>query len=217
MKMEDNHRYKGMRKRLVEELRRKGIRNEAILTAIAKVPRHFFLDNAFAEWAYKDIAFSIDAMQTISQPYTVAFQTDLLQVKERDKILEIGTGSGYQASILAELKAKVYTIERHEILYKKSTELLKKLGYYKVLTFHGDGFEGLSRYAPFDKILITAAAPEIPITLIGQLKASGLMVVPFGSGNIQKMLRITKMPDGSLKKETFGDFRFVPMLKGIGK
>ncbi len=205
-----------MRKRLVEEVRRKGIKDEAILAAIGKIPRHLFLDNAFAEWAYKDIAFSIDADQTISQPYTVAFQTSLLDLKKGDKVLEIGTGSGYQASVLAELGMKVYSIERHEILYKKSTLLLKKLGYYNVLTFHGDGYKGLPRYAPFDKILITAAAPEIPQALIDQLRPGGHLVVPFGAGPSQKMLRVTKGEDGRLTEESFGDFRFVPLVKGLG-
>ncbi len=205
-----------MRKRLVEEVRRKGIKDEAILAAIGKIPRHLFLDNAFAEWAYKDIAFSIDADQTISQPYTVAFQTSLLDLKKGDKVLEIGTGSGYQASVLAELGMKVYSIERHEILYKKSTLLLKKLGYYNVLTFHGDGYKGLPRYAPFDKILITAAAPEIPQALINQLRPGGHLVVPFGAGPSQKMLRVTKGKDGRLTEESFGDFRFVPLVKGLG-
>ncbi len=213
----DNHRFRGMRKRLVEEIRNKGIKDASILEAIGKIPRHLFLDNAFAEWAYKDVAFSIDAEQTISQPYTVAFQTELLDIKNGEKVMEIGTGSGYQAAVLAELGSKVYSIERHEILFKKSTLLLKKLGYYSVLTFHGDGYLGLSRHAPFDKILITAAAPEIPGTLIDQLKIGGYLVVPYGAGETQKMLRILKCEKGRLEKETFGNFRFVPMLKGIGK
>ncbi len=211
----DTYRHKGLRKQLVKELSQKGISDEAVLNAILAVPRHLFLDNAFDEWAYKDNAFPIDCEQTISQPYTVAFQTSLLDVKPKDKILEIGLGSGYQACVLYEMGAKVYSIERHKHLHDLTLKRLKKIGYPYIRTFYGDGFEGLPRFAPFDKILITAAAPEIPAKLLDQLKPEGIMVLPLNEGNLQKMLRITKTQDGKLKKESFGSFRFVPMLKGV--
>ena len=211
---EDTYRHKGLRKKLVDTVRSKGITDEAVLAAIDKIPRHFFLDSAFDEVAYEDRAFPIGEGQTISQPYTVAYQTQLLEIKKFDKVLEIGTGSAYQAVVLAELGAQVYTIERQKKLYEanKQFTLLKK--YLSVKFFYGDGFEGLPTYGPFDKVIITAAAPEIPPKLIEQLKLGGMMVIPLGAGDVQQMLRITKLENGSLKEEVFDRFSFVPMLEG---
>lgn len=211
----DNYKHKGLRKKLINELIVKGIKDEKVLDAIMKVPRHLFLDNAFEEWAYKDNAFPIDCEQTISQPYTVAFQTSLLKVQPGHKILEIGLGSGYQACVLIEMGAKVYSIERHKTLHDKTAVRLKDLGYSSIRTFYGDGFEGLPRFAPFDSIIVTAACPEIPKALWEQLKIGGYMVAPMTTGsNHQIMYRFYKKQDGSLSKEEFGDFKFVPMLKG---
>ena len=211
---EDTYRHKGLRKKLVEAIREKGITDEKLLTAINTIARHFFLDSAFDEVAYVDKAFPIGEGQTISQPYTVAYQTQLLEVKPFEKILEVGTGSAYQACVLAELGAQVYTIERHKKLFdtNKTFPFLKK--YHSVKFFYGDGYEGLPTYAPFDKVLITAAAPEIPQKLIDQLKPGGMMVIPLGSGEVQQMMRITKLENGSLKEELFDRFSFVPMLEG---
>ncbi len=213
--MIDTHRHKGLRQQLVQELRNKGIQDEKILQAFREIPRHFFLDKTFADWAYKDVAFPIDADQTISQPYTVAVQTSLLEVKSGDKILEIGTGSGFQACVLAHMGAKVYTIERQKKLFDKTEKFLHAIGFGQIRTLFGDGYEGAPRFAPFDKILLTAGALELPQKLIDQLKPGGIMVIPLGTGDVQKMLKITKNEDGSLKKENFGDFRFVPFLKGV--
>lgn len=210
----DTYRHKGLRAQLINELFKKGISNEEVLKAIMAVPRHLFLDNAFNEWAYKDNAFPIDCEQTISQPYTVAFQTSLMDIKLKDKILEIGLGSGYQACVMYEMGAKVYSIERHKHLHDQTAKRLRSIGYPNIRTFYGDGYLGLPRFAPFDKILITAAAPEIPEELINQLKPGGIMVIPLNVGAIQKMIKILKMDDGTLKKEIFGTFRFVPMLRG---
>jgi protein-L-isoaspartate(D-aspartate) O-methyltransferase len=210
----DTYRHKGLRAQLVNDLAKKGITDQAVLKAILAVPRHLFLDNAFDEWAYKDNAFPIDCEQTISQPYTVAYQTSLLEVKPKDKILEIGLGSGYQACVLYEMGAKVYSIERHQHLHDQTANRLRKIGYPNIRTFYGDGFQGLPRFAPFDKILITAAAPEIPDELLKQLKTGGIMVIPLNDGNFQKMVKITKLENGEFRKEAFGHFRFVPMLKG---
>ncbi len=216
-KIPDSYRHKGLRKGLVNELIRKGIQDQRILDAIGKIPRHAFLDRAFEEKAYQDIPFPIGNEQTISQPYTVAFQTQLLEVQKGDKILEIGTGSGYQACVLVELGARVYSIERQEILFHRTNALLKKLGYGQVRTYLKDGYEGLPRHAPFDKILVTAGAKEIPPKLKVQLKIGGFLVIPFGHGSIQKMIRLTKLSDDKFRKEDFGDFRFVPLLKGINR
>ncbi len=214
--VEDNYRQRGLRKQLVLELSQKGIQNKQVLEAIMAVPRHLFLDKAFEEWAYKDNAFPIDCDQTISQPYTVAFQTSLLDLQPKDKVLEIGTGSGYQACVLLEMGVKVYTIERHKTLHDKTEKLLTKIGYKSIRTFFGDGYLGLPRFAPFDKILITAAVPEIPTTLIDQLKPGGILVIPLDDHKqSQTMMRIYKLQDGRLKKESFGQFRFVPMLQGV--
>ena len=214
MQYKDNYRHKGLRKKLVETLKAKKIRDEKVLEAIGSIPRHFFLDITFDEWAYKDKPFPIEADQTISQPYTVAMQTILLDVKPKEKILEIGTGSGYQACILSYLGAKVYSIERQETLYLKTSEFLPKIGFGNIRTLYGDGYKGAPRFAPFDKILITAGAPYIPQDLIDQLKIGGYLVVPLGEGDIQEMVRVTKVSESELKKENFGSYRFVPMLKG---
>lgn len=211
---EDSYRHKGLRKKLVDALREKGITDEQVLAAMNQVPRHCFLDSAFDETAYEDRAFPIGEGQTISQPYTVAYQTQLLQVKPFDKILEIGTGSMYQASILAELGARVFTIERQQALFKKTHEFIYRSKYPTVKFFFLDGFEGLPQYAPFDKILVTAAAPRIPEKLLNQLKPGGMMVVPVDAGEIQRMLRITVNADGGFTEETFDNFSFVPMLSG---
>lgn len=211
---EDRHLHKGLRKMLVDQIREKGITDATVLQAILTIPRHFFLDSAFEKQAYEDRAFPIGQDQTISQPYTVAYQTQLLQLKPFEKVLEVGTGSAYQACVLAEIKAKVYTIERQRKLYDANKEFgfLKK--YPSLQMFYGDGFEGLPTYAPFDKVLITAAAPHIPHKLINQLKPGGMMVLPLNEDNLQRMHRITKMPDGSLMEEKFDQFSFVPMLVG---
>lgn len=213
----DTYRHKGMRKRLVEELRHKGISDERVLAAIGLVPRHSFFDPAFDEWAYQDNAFPISCDQTISQPYTVAYQTQLLQVKKSDRILEIGTGSGYQAAILAVMGARVYTIERFEKLYQAATNLLNSLGYKNIRTFFGDGYKGLPAYAPFEKILVTCGATSIPKALQEQLTTGGKLVIPVGKADTQQMLRITRLSDYEFQTETFADFRFVPFLTGVEK
>src|SRR5215213_5826911 len=191
-KYEDTYRHKGLRKKLVELIKSKGITDEKVLLAIETIPRHFFLDSAFDEVAYEDRAFPISVGQTISQPYTVAYQTQLLEVKPFNKVLEIGTGSAYQASVLAEMGAQVFTIERQKKLFEQNKKFSYIKKYPNIKFFYGDGYEGLPTYAPFDKILITAAAPEIPQKLVTQLKAGGMMVIPVGSGNLQTMKRITK-------------------------
>jgi protein-L-isoaspartate(D-aspartate) O-methyltransferase len=211
---EDTYRHKGMRKKLMDTLREKGITDEAVLTAMNNIPRHFFLDTALDNIAYEDRAFPISDGQTISQPYTVAFQTQLLQIKPQDKVLEIGTGSIYQATVLAEMGAKVFTIERQKNLFDKSRQYVFKGKYPNLKFFYGDGFEGLPTFAPFDKIIITAAAPYIPPKLIAQLKTGGMMVIPVDQGEHQRMLRLTKNADGSYMEEAFHNFSFVPMLKG---
>ena len=216
--LEDTYRAKGLRKQLVDLLRTKGITDETVLAAINEVPRHVFLDSSFVEIAYHDQAFPIGSGQTISQPHTVAFQTQLLQVEKGMKVLEIGTGSGYQACVLAAMGAKVFSIERQRNLYFKTKDILEQLP-FRVKTFLGDGFEGLPTYQPFDRIIITAGAPNIPETLIAQMKVGGLMVIPMDNpdGEGQTMLRITKLSEKELKKESFGNFKFVPMLREIGK
>lgn len=211
---EDNYLHKGLRKQLVETIREKGITNEQVLTAIENIPRHFFLDPAFERIAYEDRAFPITAGQTISQPYTVAYQTQLLEIKKFDKVLEIGTGSVYQACVLAEMGAMVYTIERQRALFDFVGQFFFINKYPNIKRFYGDGYEGLPSYAPFDKVIVTAAAPFIPPKLIQQLKPGGIAVIPVGDENGQKMLRITKDKDGNVHEETLGDFSFVPMLGG---
>ncbi|HUQ96947.1 MAG TPA: protein-L-isoaspartate(D-aspartate) O-methyltransferase [Chitinophagaceae bacterium] len=211
---EDTYRHKGLRKKLVEVVRGKGVTDERVLDAILKIPRHFFLDSAFDEVAYEDRAFPIAEKQTISQPYTVAYQTQLLNLKPFMKVLEIGTGSAYQATVLAELGVQLYTIERQKKLYEanKSFDYLKK--YPNIKMFYGDGYEGLPTYAPFDRVLITAAAPEVPRKLVEQLKMGGMMVIPVGSGDVQTMKRLTKEGGGRYTEEVFDRFSFVPMLGG---
>jgi len=211
--MIDSYRHKGLRKRLIDSLREKGIDNELILSAMMTVPRHYFMAKGFEERAYQDNAFPIAADQTISQPYTVAFQSSLLEIKNGDKVLEIGTGSGYQAAVLLEAGAKLFTIERHKVLFKSSQILLKKLGYFPY-SYYGDGYKGLPTYAPFDKILITAGASAIPETLLKQLKIGGIMVVPTGPRHSQDMLKVIKISDDDYETENHGKFVFVPMLKG---
>lgn len=211
---EDTYRHKGLRKKLVDELKVKGITDSKVLDAINSVPRHFFFDKALEERAYDDKAFPISAGQTISQPYTVAYQTQLLEVKPFQKVLEIGTGSAYQASILAELGALVFTIERQKKLFDLNKNFILKSKYPSIKFFYGDGFEGLPTFAPFDKIIITAAAPYIPPKLIDQLKVGGKMVIPVDEENFQRMLCITKNDDGSITEEAYDEFSFVPMLKG---
>lgn len=213
-KYEDTYRHKGLRKRLVDILKEKGIADERILNAIGNVPRHYFLDSAFDKVAYEDRAFPISEGQTISQPYTVAYQTLLLNVKPREKVLEIGTGSGYQAIVLAEVGAHVFTIERQKKLFDEHRKFILRKDYLNIKYFYGDGYEGLPTYAPFDKVIVTAAAPFIPPKLIDQLRTGGKMVIPVGEGDVQRMLRLTKNADGSISEETFENFSFVPMVEG---
>ncbi|ATL49873.1 protein-L-isoaspartate O-methyltransferase [Chitinophaga caeni] len=210
----DDYKQKGLRKQLVDGIRAKGITDENVLNAIGNIPRHFFLDNAFEGIAYEDRAFPIGEGQTISQPYTVAYQTQLLEVKPMEKILEIGTGSAYQACVLAELKANVFTIERQRKLFEHNKQFSFLSKYRTIRFFYGDGYEGLPTYAPFDKVLVTAAAPSIPTKLLQQLKIGGKMVIPVGEKDVQRMLRITKVGETEYNTETFDDFSFVPMLSG---
>lgn len=212
--MIDTYKHKGLRKQLVDQIREKGIEDEAVLKAINKIPRHLFLDSSFLEFAYQDKPFPIGSGQTISQPYTVAFQTELCEIRPGHKVLEIGTGSGYQACVLEELGAKVFTIERQKKLYTRSKKFLAELG-YKAKVFYGDGYKGLPAFAPFDRILITAGAPELPKGLTDQVKPGGMIIVPLGRGDIQVMVRYVKEADGSLRKEDHGTFRFVPLLKNV--
>ncbi|HRI26619.1 MAG TPA: protein-L-isoaspartate(D-aspartate) O-methyltransferase [Chitinophagales bacterium] len=203
-----------MRRKLLREIAAEGITNERILEAMFAVPRHFFFENAFLEKAYENTAFPIGEGQTISQPYTVAYQTQLLNPQKVDKILEIGTGSGYQACILAEMGARVITIERNRKLYEKAKKMIQLLGYHNLTLVFGDGYEGAPIYAPFDKILVTAAAKKIPDKLFDQLKTGGIMVIPVGNDTAQTMLKITKLSDTEYKEETGQLFKFVPMIKG---
>lgn len=212
----ENYRHKGLRKKMVDSLRERGIVDERVLEAMNKVPRHLFLDSSFLEFAYQDKAFPIGSGQTISQPYTVAYQTELLDLKKGEKVLEIGTGSGYQACILWEMGAKVYSVERQRRLFEKTRELLPRLGYYPKL-FYGDGYLGLSAFAPYDKILITAAIPEVPAALISQIKPGGHLVAPIGPADIQTMTIFLKRENGSVAAEALAQFRFVPMLSDKAK
>lgn len=211
--MEDSYRHKGLRNKLVETVRMKGISDERVLEALGVVPRHLFMDSSFIKFSYQDNAFPIGAGQTISQPYTVAYQTQLLDIKPMDKVLEVGTGSGYQTAILMELGAVVYTLERQRELYLKAQELLGKLG-YKPHFFYGDGMEGKATYGPYDKILVTAGSSDVPENLLKQLKPNGIMVIPVGSRMSQSMVKIVKKEDGSYDKTNHGFFVFVPLLKG---
>ena len=211
--LKDSYRHKGLRKRLVNKLRKKGIKDERILRAFMEIPRHYFLEDAFAEWAYQDKPFPIGCEQTISQPYTVAMQTQLLEVKEGDKILEVGTGSGFQAAVLHFLGARVYTIERFKELFETTTALLEKIGFGGVRTFHGDGMKGLKSRAPFDKIIVTAGATEVPGDLLNQLAVGGIMVIPVGL-NAQEMLQIIRKSPNDFVTRKHGLYRFVPLLEG---
>lgn len=210
--MEDSYRHRGMRNQLIKKLEQKGINDPIVLQAMSKVPRHFFLDQAFLEHAYQDKAFPIGEGQTISQPYTVAVQTQLLQLESGMKVLEIGTGSGYQCSILAELGCKVFSIERIKTLYDKAKSLLTYMG-YKVNFYYGDGTLGVPSQAPYDRIIVTAGAPVVPETLLEQLNNNGILVIPVGDAGTQKMLKITKDSSGNIQTQEYGNFSFVP-LKG---
>ncbi|MEM8528214.1 MAG: protein-L-isoaspartate(D-aspartate) O-methyltransferase [Bacteroidota bacterium] len=214
--MKDTYYHKGMRKKLVQQLKSKGIEDQRVLEAIGAIPRHFFLDNAFEELAYEDQALPIGNEQTISQPYTVAFQTQLLEVKQGEKILEIGTGSGYQACVLAAMGAKVYSIERQEALHLWTVELFHKMGVKNVRCYFGDGYKGLPKKAPFDKILLTAGAKEIPEQLKEQLKIKGKMVAPVGE-KTQEMYQITRVAEGEFIFQVYGKFKFVPFKRGVNK
>ena len=207
----DLYKHKGMRRGLVQHLRQKGIRDERVLAAIDAVPRHFFFDKAFVEQAYQDKAFPIGEGQTISQPYTVAFQSELLRLKSTDKVLEIGTGSGYQCCVLLQITPNVYTIEYNKPLYDKARRFFAKYG-LKPHTFHGDGSEGLPMHAPYDKIIVTAGAPVVPRSLLKQLNVGGILVIPVGNESSQKMLRITRTSETGFEQEEFDDFKFVPLL-----
>ncbi|PWU03964.1 MAG: protein-L-isoaspartate O-methyltransferase [Bacteroidetes bacterium] len=213
-KFEDSYRHKGLRKQLRDSLSKKGIQDERVLDAINKIPRHFFMDSALDKIAYEDRAFPIGEGQTISQPFTVAYQSQLLELKPFEKVLEIGTGSAYQACVLAEMGAQVYTIERQRNLFDQNKKFFYLKKYPNIKLFFGDGFEGLPTYGPFDKIIVTAAAPLIPTKLISQLKTGGKMVIPVDEGNLQRMVRITKNEDGTILEEKFDLFSFVPMLGG---
>ncbi|OCX53952.1 protein-L-isoaspartate O-methyltransferase [Mucilaginibacter sp. PPCGB 2223] len=207
----DNYREKGARKKLVELLKTKGIEDAHVLNAIAKVPRHYFFDETFWNQAYKDIAFPIGEGQTISQPYTVAYQSELLHIRKGDKVLEIGTGCGYQTCILLELGAKVYTIERQEKLYQRTIKVLPHIG-YKAEFFYGDGSKGLPKHAPFNKIIVTAGAPFVPEDLLKQLAIGGILVIPVGDEESQKMVTVLKTSENDFEKVTLDTFRFVPLV-----
>lgn len=197
---------------MVAELREKGISDEEVLDAMYKVPRHFFLSSAFLEFAYQNKAFQIGAGQTISHPFTVAFQSQLLQLNRGDKVLEIGTGSGFQTSILCEMKAKVFSIERQKTLFDKTKKLINRLGYSPKL-FYGDGYKGKEAFAPYDKIIVTCGAPEVPTSLLDQLKVGGIMVIPVGDGESQVMMELKRISENEVLKKEHGNFSFVPMLE----
>ncbi len=210
--MEDNFKHQGMRKKLIELIRSKGIEDEQVIEAMMRVPRHYFLDKAFLNQAYEDTAFKIGAGQTISQPFTVAYQSSLLKIKKGDKVLEIGTGSGYQTSVLLEMGSRVYTIERQKELYDKARTFLPRIGYAPKM-FYGDGYKGLPAFAPFDKILVTCGAPFVPGDLVSQLKPGGILVIPVGAGDVQIMTVINKTSETEHEKQELKHFRFVPMLE----
>lgn len=212
--MQDSFKHKGLRNKLVLDLKTKGIKDDSVLEAVKSVPRHLFMDSGFLDHAYQDKAFPIASGQTISQPFTVAFQTELLNVKKDHKILEIGTGSGYQAAILCHMGAKVYTIERIKELFRKTSVFLPSINYRPKKMIYGDGYLGYSEEAPYDSIIVTAGASEIPEKLINQLKIGGRMVIPVGD-EVQKMKLVTKLSESDFETKIFGDFQFVPMLKNI--
>jgi len=213
MVINETPRHQGLRKRLIDGLKIKGIRNEKVLEAIGKVPRHLFMESTFIQFAYKDQAFPIGAGQTISQPFTVAVQTQLLEIEKGDKVLEVGTGSGYQAAVLLEMGAKVFTIERQKELYMKVHKFLPEIG-YNPACFFGDGYKGLPNFAPFDKIIVTAGATSIPEDLKQQLAINGRLVIPVGNEHRQEMNVITRISGNEFRNEKHGDFVFVPLLKG---
>lgn len=213
MVINDTLRHQGMRKKLVEGLKIKGVRNKQVLEAIGKVPRHLFMESTFLKFAYKDQAFPIGAGQTISQPLTVALQTELLQIEKGEKVLEVGTGSGYQAAVLLEMGAKVFTVERQKELYNKVHKFLPEIGYYPAC-FFGDGYKGLPNFAPFDKILVTAGAPYVPEDLKNQLAVNGRLVIPVGNNSRQVMNVVIRISENEFRIEKCGDFVFVPLLKG---
>jgi len=210
----DSFRHIGLRKKLVEQLITKGITDKSVLDAIGKIPRHMFIDSSFLIYAYKDVAFPIEAGQTISQPSTVALQSQLLDVKQGDKVLEIGTGCGYQTAVLYEMGLNIYTIERQKELFDKTRLFLSDLGYRRIKFYYGDGYKGLPEYAPFEAIIVTAGAENIPEQLLLQLNIGGKMVIPIGSGN-QIMTRIHRISENDFETETFGECAFVPMLSGV--
>jgi protein-L-isoaspartate(D-aspartate) O-methyltransferase len=212
----DTNKHKGLRNQLVEQIKRKGIKDDKVLKAILKIPRHLFMDSGFIDFAYQDKPFPIGADQTISQPYTVAFQTELLELNPGEKVLEIGTGSGYQTAVLIELRTEVYSIERQKELYTKAKKFLPEVGYVPKKLVFGDGYLGLPEFAPFDKILVTAGAPFIPKALLSQLKIGGKLVIPVGKG-IQVMTVIERKGQNKFEKQEYGDFRFVPLLKDSNK
>ena len=210
--MTDTYRHKGLRKQLAEEIAEKGITDTRVIEAIGKIPRHFFLDTAFAEHAYENKAFPIGSGQTISHPYTVAFQSQLLEIEKGHKVLEIGTGSGYQTTVLCELGAKVFTIERQKELFDKTKRILHKMNYRTAKLYYGDGYKGIPSWAPYDSIIVTCGAPFVPEDLLGQLKIGGRLVIPVGDEK-QIMTLIVRKSETEFTKKTFGDFKFVPMLE----
>ena len=210
--MNDSFKHKGLRKKLIQTIKSKGINNTNVLSAIGKVPRHLFMDSGFIDHAYQDKAFPIGADQTISQPFTVAFQTQLLEINKGDKVLEVGTGSGYQAAVLCELGANVYSIERQGELYKKAVNFLPSINYYPKKIIYGDGYKGLEEEAPFDSIIVTAGAPFVPKTLLNQLKIGGRLVIPVGE-NIQVMTLYIRVSEKKFNMNEYGEFQFVPLLK----
>jgi len=210
--LNDSFKHKGLRKKLIQTIKSKGINNTNVLSAIGKVPRHLFMDSGFIDHAYQDKAFPIGADQTISQPFTVAFQTELLEVNKGDKVLEVGTGSGYQAAVLCELGANVFSIERQGELYKKVVSFLSSINYYPKKIVYGDGYKGLKEEAPFDSIIVTAGAPFVPKTLLNQLKIGGRLVIPVGE-NIQVMTLYVRVSEKKFNMKEFGEFQFVPLLK----
>ncbi len=210
--LKDTLKHQGLRNKLVEILKDKGIKNREVLNAIGKIPRHLFMDSGFLDHAYQDKAFPIAADQTISQPYTVAFQTELLQINKGDTVLEIGTGSGYQTAVLLELGAKVYSIERQQELFKRTSKFLPKLGYHAKKLIFGDGYIGYAEAAPYQGIIVTAGAPKIPSDLLAQLAIGGRLVIPVGDST-QVMTLIIRKSEQEFEKHEFGGFRFVPLLE----